>query len=346
MNVETEDRVVTDTGPPPPQVARTRSGVMGAVERFALAGVFVVLVGFFSVRLPDTFATAVNWQTIATSQSVLAVVALALIVPLATGRFDVSVGANLGFTAVLLAALMSDLGWPLLPAALVALAAGSMIGVVNGVMVAHLGVNSIIATLGTTTVLGGAVEAYTNGIPISAGLSTALTGLGTQRIAGIPVLFVATVVLAGVVWFVLTQTRWGRELTAIGSSLPAARLTGMDVRGRIAQSFVLSGVLAAVAGVLQLAAVGSADPTVGGVNFIVPALAAAFLGATAWQPGRYNVPGTFLGLFVVATAVSGLALLGVRPWVSQVFNGAVVIVAVVVTAQLRRRRLGDAEPGT
>ena len=103
--------------------------------------------------------------------------------------------------------------------------------------------------------------------------------------------------------------------------------------------------LAGVAGILQIAAQGAADPQVGGITFILPAIAAAFLGATTWRPGRFNVPGTLIALLFLGTTVSGLALVGTEPWVTDVFNGAAIIVAIGLSAQFRRRRTGELEIG-
>ena len=325
--------------------ARPAFELTGLLERFGLLGLFALLVVFFSVMRPGTFATKSNWQVIAISQSVLIVAAAALIIPLVCGRFDVSVGANLGMCSIICSGLMARDGLPLAVAVIATIALGVVVGVVNGYVVAFLGVNSIIATLGMATILGGLVSAYTNGVPISEGLPASLTEFSARTVAAVPLLFVVALVIAGVVWFGLTQTPYGRELTAVGSNLRAAQLVGITVRRHVLLSFIAAGALAGVAGVLQLAASGSGDPSVGGINFIVPALAAVFLGATTWQPGRYNVPGTILGLLFVSTAVSGLALLGVRPWVSDVFNGGAVVLAIVVSAQFRRRRSGVAEVG-
>ncbi|MFJ2261589.1 ABC transporter permease [Streptomyces sp. NPDC087844] len=317
-----------------------------ALERFGLLALFVVLIVVFTVLRPDTFATGANFRSIAISQSVLAVAALALMLPLVGGRFDVSVGANLGLCSIVCAALMSRAGLPLPVAVLGTLLVGGLIGALNGAVVAYLGVNSIIATLGVGTVIGGAVTAYTQGVPISSGLSPALATISTRLVAQLPVLFVIMLVLAVVTWFLLTQTPFGRHLTAVGSNAAASRLTGLRVNRLVLLSFVGSGVLAGIAGVLQVGAQGNGDPTIGGLPFILPALAAVFLGATTWHPGTYNVPGTILGLFFLGTAISGLSLLGVQPWVTDVFNGGAVVLAIVFSAQLKRRRTGFLDIGS
>jgi ribose transport system permease protein len=319
--------------------------VLQEAERFGVLLLLVAVVVVFSAVEGDTFATAANFRNVATSNSVLAVVALAVVIPLTGGRFDVSVGSIVSVSAIACAALTGKHGVPLLPAALASAAIGTVLGLANGLIVAYLGVNSIIATLGTGTIMGGLVQAYTDGVPLSDGIPTPLTDLASQTVVGVPRIFVVMLVISVAVWFLLTQTPFGRRLLAIGSNQSSARLTGLNVPATITLSFVASGTIAGVAGVLQLAAQGSGDPSVGGLSFILPGLAAVFLGATTWEPGRFNVPGTLLALFFVGTTVAGLTLSGVEPWVTDVFNGAAVVVAIVISAQLRRRRTGAAEVG-
>lgn len=315
-------------------------------ERFGLPVLLVIMIVVFSIQMPDTFATTANWRAIAVSQSVLAVAAMALMLPLVTGRFDISVGANIGMSSIVTAAAMSDYDLPLIVAIVLALLVGLTIGLVNGGLVAYLGVNSIIATLGVGIILNGLVQAYTLGIPVSSRLSPALTGLSADLLLGIPVLFLIMLVIAAGTSVLLNHTTFGRYMVATGANEVAALLNGMPTRRILLGSFAVGGLLAGGAGVLQVAAQGNGNPQVGGIPFILPALAAVFLGATTLKPGTYNVGGTILGLFFLGVAVSGLAILGAQPWVTDVFNGAAVVVAVTLSAQFRRRRTGASELGT
>jgi ribose transport system permease protein len=327
----------------PPAAARAARSVdpFDLLERFGLLLLFVVVVVVFSLWKPETFATGANFRAIATSQSVVAVTALALMFPLIGGRFDLSVGGILGLTAIASADAMSSYGYALVPAIAVGVAFGAVVGLANGLVVARLGVNSIIGTLGTSTILGGLVIAHTEGDPISEGLSTTLTDLGSKTVAGVPEISLVMLVISVVAWFILTQTPYGRRLAAVGVNLRAADLTGVQTRRVVALSFVASGVLSGLAGVMQVAAQGNGDPSVGGLTFILPAVAAVFLGATTWRPGRFNVPGTILALFFVGTTISGLQLAGADPWVTDVFNGAAIVIAIALSAQFRRRRTGE-----
>jgi ribose transport system permease protein len=330
-----------------PRRRRSQSGLntLDQLERFGLFLLFIAVVIVFGVWRPDTFATAANFRTIATTQSVTAIAALALIFPLVGGRFDLSVGANLGLCSVATAAAMSKANLPLVPAIAVGLAFGSAIGLINGVVVGYLGVSSLIGSLGMSTVIAGVVTGYTDGIPIGTNLSPTLTDLGANTVAGLPVLFLIMIVISIVTWYVLNHTPYGRRLAAVGSNLRASRLMGIPARKIVVLSFVASGLLAGMAGVLQVAAQGSGNPQVSGLTFILPAIAATFLGATTWQPGRFNVPGTIVALFFLGTTISGLALIGAAPWITDVFNGTAIVVAVALSAQFRRRRMGELEIG-
>lgn len=326
--------------------AAPKSVLADVIERFGLLGLFVGVIVIFSALMPEIFPTSANFRSIAISGSVLAVVAMALILPLVTGRFDISVGANVGLCSIAVAGAMSQFGANPIVAMLISVTLGSLIGLINGLLVSFLGINSIITTLGTSTVVAGIVQAYTGGIPISAGLSPALTGLSNQLFLGLPVLFVIMLVIGAAVLVLLEHSTLGRYFAAVGSNEKAASLTGLPTRRIVLASFVGAGFLAGVAGILQIASQGNGNPQVGGIGFMLPALAAVFLGATAIRPGTYNLIGAIIGLFFVGTTISGLSLIGVQPWITDVFNGVAVIVAVGLSALFRRRRTGVAVMGS
>ncbi len=314
-------------------------------ERFGLPFLFVLMIVIFTILRPHTFATPENARSIAVTQSVIAVLALAMLPPLISGRFDVSVGANMTISAIACAALIAYHGWSLVPAIAVAILMGTFIGTFNGAMVAYFGVNSIIGTLGVATVIGGLVTAYTQGVPVSENLPATLTNLSTETVVGIPDLFIIMIAISIVVWFVMTQTPFGRHLEAVGANLDAARLSGLPVARIVFLSFVMAGVVSGIAGVLLVATEAAASPDTADITTIVPALAAAFLGWTTWRPGRYNVPGTVIALFFLGTLTSGLTLVGAQSWVTDAVNGTVVIVAVAIGVQVKRRRTGTVEVG-
>jgi ribose transport system permease protein len=199
-------------------------------------------------------------------------------------------------------------------------------------------VNSLIVTLGVSAVLSGVVLWYTSSQSIISGISQDLVDLGSGTWLGIPRTVYVLAVVAVLVHYLLEQTPYGRYLHSIGSNEPAARLVGIPVERFVLLAFVLSGTLAAFAGVLLVARNGSASPQVGTVGDSLQALSAVFLGATAIRPGRFNVLGTLLAIFFLAFTITGLSLAGVESWISDVCNGAALFVAVIVSTLIGRRR--------
>jgi ribose transport system permease protein len=268
--------------------------------------------------------------------------AFAAMLPLICGHLDISVGANAVFCSILTAAAMSRYSIPMMGAVALGIGAGALVGAINGALVARAQLNAIVATLGSATVLGGIVLGYTDGIAITTGISSRLTDVGIDRIAGIPVLVIVTAVIALAIWYWLEQTPFGRRLAAIGSNSSAASLVGIRVERLILVSFIGAGALAGIAGVLLVARQGTGNPSTGPFDVYVPAITAVFLGATAFRPGAYNVAGTVLGLYFLAAIVSGLTLMGVEPYVSALFQGTSLIAAASLTAILRGRSFGSA----
>jgi ribose transport system permease protein len=329
---------------------------LAMIEAYALPALFIATLVFFTVwpKTSKTFPTAANITNVLGSTSVVGILAVAIIIPLVCSQFDFSVGAIAGFSQVICAGLMSKMGLPLPVAVLAAIAIGAFVGLSNGNTVARVGVNSLIVTLGVSQVLLGLVQWYTGGQSIITDISPDLIKIGGNVVTiggdaaegvagfGIPGTVVFLAVVALFVWYLLEHTPYGRYLHSIGSNREAARLVGLRVERNVLLSFVLSGTLAGLAGVLLVARNGSANPQVGTVVDTLQALSAAYLGATAFKPGRFNVPGTLVAIFFLAFTVTGLSLAGVENWISSVFNGAALFVAVLISTIVGRKRAGVA----
>lgn len=319
-------------------VRRPRAAV-AAVQRYGLLLMLVIMTAVFA-GLPESgeaFRSSANVQALLANQAVGLAVALALLFPMAAGYLDFSVGAVSATSCVVAAAGMSRFGLPMPAAIALALASGVLIGAVLGLLVARFAMNPFIATLGMATLLGGAIFAYTDGMQITEGISGGLTDLGSLTWFGVPRIVVAAAGMAVVVWFVIGQTPLGRHLFAVGSNADAARLVGVNVMRVQFSSFVLSGLVAAAAGVLLLARQGAATSD-NGMSLLFPALTAVFLSTIVIDLGRPSVLGTVIGVLFVAVSVSGLTLVGAPSWVSQVFNGAALLVAVGMASIGRARR--------
>ncbi|ADP80922.1 ABC transporter permease [Pseudofrankia inefficax] len=316
--------------------------VLGSAERLGLPILFVALILIFAIHPDsrDAFLSKANIDNILAGQSVTGIVALGMVIPLTAGYFDVSIPAIAGVANMACTAAIVRHGQPVWVGMLVALLIGVLLGVVNGVLVARLKLNALIVTLGGFTVLQGLLNQYSDGATIT-GVPDSLGNWGSLKWLGIPrplwLLFVVGLIL----WYCLMHTPFGRQYEAVGSSEGAARLVGIRVERLVFLSFVLSGLTAAVAGILLTSRSGGADPTAG-PSYLFPGLAAVFLGATTIRPGTYNVWGTILGIFFVAVGINGFTLIGAKPWVNPVFDGAALIAAVLVSTVIGRRRTSHA----
>jgi ribose transport system permease protein len=310
---------------------------VGALAPYALPILLVVAIVGFSLLKPHTFPTVANLQVVLQSVAVNLVVVCAIMVPLGSNRFDLSVGSNLGLTGVVVGVLMANHHMQLIPAILIGFGVGAAIGVINGFFVAFLAVDSLIVTLGVATALTGITTWLSKGVLITNGLSANLTQIGADKVLGIPLSFLIAAGITLVVWYVTTQTVFGRYLGAIGSNEQSAGLVGVNVRRIVFVAFIMAGLLGAFAGILEIGNQGVADPSIGGIDILLPALAGTFLSVAAFTPGRYNVPGAVVGLLFVSVTITGLADLGAAPWVQPVFNGCAVVVAVTLSTTLHRR---------
>jgi ribose transport system permease protein len=306
------------------------------VQRLALPLAWGLVIALFGALEPDTFLTTTNFQTIFGSQAVLVVLTLALLIPLTAGDYDLSIASVLSLAAMMVALLNVDHGWPVGWAALAAVAAGAVTGAIHGAVVVVLDLDPFIITLGSATFVSGVVLWISDSRTIG-GISDNLVDpvIGSELL-GIPLVFYYGLALCIVLWYVFEYTPAGRRLLFVGRGRSVARLSGVRV-GRIRwAAFVASGTLSALAGVLYAGTTGGADPS-SGASFLLPAFAAAFLGATSIVPGRFNPWGSLIAVYFLVTGITGLQLLGVETFVQQLFYGGALIVAVVLSRLIRGR---------
>jgi ribose transport system permease protein len=339
MTTTTHPTLESEAGTTAPP--RRRPELLAFLEGYALAAMLALLCLFFSMygSTAETFPSLANIRNILGNESVIAVAALASIVPLTCGQFDLSVGAVLGLSSIVAGTAVATHDLPVAVAVILGVLAGAVVGTFNGWLVAYRGVNALIATLGTSTLVAGLVSLYTENQVLSVGIPESLTSFGSGRLLGVPQTLYAVALIAVIVYYLLRHTPYGRYLASVGASPTSARLVGLNVPRMVLSSFVLSGALSGIAGVLLLARAGTANPQVG-PGFTLAALSAAFLGATAIRPGTFNVFGTLLGVLFVAVSVNGLVLSGAADWVEPTFNGAALLVAVTLSTAIARRRAG------
>jgi ribose transport system ATP-binding protein len=313
--------------------------VTGALERLGLPALLLALILLFSLAPASQhyFLTGPNITQLLANQAVTAVIALGMIPPLVAGYFDLSVPAVAGISSVAFAQMAGPAGLPVPVAMLIALAISVMAGFITGFLVAVVRLNGLIVTLAAYTLIQGLLEWFTGGETISNGIPASLGRWSQSSVIGIPWPFLTTALLALIMWYVLMHVPAGRELESIGSNEVAARLVGIRVTRNVYGAFLASAFIAGLAGLLLTAQAGSADPT-SAPAYLFPALAAVFLGATCLRPGKYNVWGTVLGVYFLAVAVNGFTFLGASAWITPVFNGAALVVAVLLSTLMGRHR--------
>lgn len=314
-----------------------RDDVTYQLERFGLVFVWLAFIALFGSVRPDTFLTWSNFSTIFGSEAVLVIVTLGLIIPLTAGDFDLSIAQVLTLVSMATAILNARLGVPLVVVIPMVLALGALIGLINGMITLYFRVHSLIVSLGVGTFLHGITLWIGNSQTISGVSASLMKWVIIQRIAGIPIAFYYAMLLAAAIWYMLTFTAFGQQLLFTGRGREVGRLTGVAV-GRVRlTAFVLSGVMGAIAGILYTGTTGSANPS-SGTFLLLPAFAAAFLGATCIKPGRFNPWGAVIAVYFLVTGINGLSVLGFRTFVQDLFYGGALVLAVMVSQLVSGRK--------
>lgn len=306
------------------------------LKNYGIVIFLLLMVVVFSLLMPGTFATTGNFRQIFADQAIPGILALAVILPLAAGEFDLSVGANLGVCTIT-GIVLAGAGIPVFAVILITLALGVAIGAVNAFMTVVVGVNSFIATLAMSTILVG-LNLYLTGSALITHNNAEFSMLTNTRLpGGFQTVILYFIAIAVILWFVLERTPFGRYLRATGLGREAAELSGVRTRRYTASALIGAGLLAGIAGALQASRSSSATPDLG-PEYLLPAYAAAFLGATAIRAGYFNVWGTVVGVYLLAVGGNGLIILGAATWVTHVFNGIALLVAVSAATLVQRRR--------
>lgn len=302
-------------------------------QRFGLLGAWILIIVVFSAILPESFGTVRNFQTILSSQAVILTLAIAFMIPLIAGELDLSLAGVLGLSNLLVGYLNVVHGWPIVASVAAAVLAGSLIGLINGLLVVGLRLDSIVVTLGMGTLLGG-VALGVQSIPVI-GVSEKLVDVVRFQLFGLQMSFYFAFGLTLLVAYILTFTPIGRHLYFVGAGSNVARLAGIRVDRLKVGAFVAAGFVAALGGVLLVGLLGAADPNSGPI-LLLPGLASVFLGVTAFTPGRYNAAGTFVAVYFLVSGITGLELLGYSGWISSVFYGASLVIAVALSRLVGR----------
>ena len=291
---------------------------------------FMVVV--FAVWVPDTFLTVGTWRSLLSDQAVTALVAVGLVLPIAAGVIDLAIGAEVGLGAILVARLLVG-QVPIPVAVLLSLLAGAAVGCFSWLMITWARIPSFIATLAVSSLLAAAI-AWISGSAQIVDLPPGFAELGTGQLFGLTYPVYIMVAVALLLWYLLERTPVGRRVYATGGSPRAAALAGVRTSRVILFALVTCGVVAGLGGLLLTSQLSTGDPTVG-PGYLLPVIAAVFLGSTQFRGGRFNIWGTVVAAYVLAVGVKGLQLAGLPIWIPDLFNGAALLVAVGLAAWRR-----------
>lgn len=305
-----------------------------AVRELGVGVALLVIIVTFAALNP-AFLTPATFGDIFTQAAELGVVAVGVTFLMIAGEFDLSVGSTFAFAGVLLALLLTDAAVPPLPALLVALTAAAAIGLLNGTITLATRIPSFIATLGTMMLWRGLALAITGGWPISIVTGSAVLPLlgGGAVYRSVRISAVWWLLVTGIVWVVLSKTRYGNWVFATGGKPEAARALGVPLRRVKLINFTLAGALAGVAGFMQFGRMGSMSP-VWGDGLALEAIAAAVIGGTSLSGGVGTIVGTMLGAMTMAAIRVGLVMVGAPAYWYTAFVGAVIVIAVVINVRL------------
>ncbi|MDN5567893.1 MAG: ABC transporter permease, partial [Paracoccus sp. (in: a-proteobacteria)] len=318
-----------------PATARQPS-VLSILIRNPLAGVFVALVAIFviSALISPYFLTAYNMSVIARGLAFVGLVTIAQASLMILGELDLSLGTIGGLCGVVSGMLMVQAGLPWGVALVLALVLGMALGLLNGFLVTALGLHSLVLTIGTAGIYGGAILVLTKGVAIT-GIPEGIQFLGRGAVLGVPVPFIVMLVVLAVALFLTTRTPMGRYMYAIGNNAAAARMLGIRVDRIRLLVFTFAGMLSALAGMLMVARLGTAQPSIGQAWVLAP-IAASVIGGVATTGGVGSPLGAIFGAGIIAIIENIIVLFGVSPYWQGVVSGAIVVLAISFDALSRR----------
>ncbi len=308
-----------------------------AVPSYGLVVLTVALAALFSMLLPDTFPTLFNLRAILSDKSIIALLALAAMIPMITGKIDLTVGYGIVLWHILAISLQTRYGLPWPAAVLIVLACSALFGMLNGLLVELAQIDSFIATLGTGTVLYAVAMWHSGGRQVVGELPAGFVSLAGADLLGLPVTAFYVAAIALLMWAVTEFMPLGRALYVIGANPKAAELNGLSVRRHVMGAFVASGLLSGFAGVLLASRLQIGQASVG-LEFLLPALVGAFLGSTTIRPGRVNVWGTLVGVAILAIGISGIQQFGGAFYVEPLFNGLTLLISIGIAGWAQQRR--------
>ena len=327
-------------------VSVEHAGVLKSLQTYGTLVCFLCLLGFFWWMLPETFLTGRNLLNITQQMSMLAVVAFSMTVVMAMGDFDLSVGSMATLSGIVAAVTFRETGSVALGVS-TAIAVGLIGGAFNGFLVSFIGILPFVATLGTLTIFSGLAFLLSEGKTIFGGdIPSSFSGFAKggmplwsngEQVLLLPNLTIVAAITLVLIWIVLQKLVFGRHIYAMGGSAEAARLAGVNVKRTRVAAFAITGMGAAIAGLMYAARVASANPTQGS-GLMLDAIAAVFLGMTISRHSEPRVINTLVGVSIIGVLSNGLTQLSVDSYVRDILVGTIIIAAVAVGSFEKLRR--------
>lgn len=301
---------------------------LGILARYGTIIGLLAMIVTFSILSPGAFPTVGNFTNVLNQASLAMIIAGGLTLAVVVGELDLSIGFAASLHGILITGLVVHDKLPIPLAVVIVIALGAVIGLVNGFIVTKIKVNSVIATLGVGTILTGLAFAYSAGVPIVAGVPEAFLQLSLGRwLFGIPNNIIAMILVLGGLWILVERTPLGQEIQAVGGNAVAARLAGVNVDRIKILGFVISGMCAALTGILLASRLGSGTASAAD-SYLLTAFAAVFLGSATLRDGEFHVLGTLVGALIIAFGFNGLNIFGAPTFSQYVLQGAILIIAV------------------
>lgn len=281
-----------------------------------------------------TFMTLSNISNVFTQVSTNAIIAVGMTFVILTGGIDLSVGSTVAISGALAASIIKSTNNIFL-AVLAAAIVGIAIGIINGLLISKGKLQAFIVTLATMTIFRGATLVFTSGTPISK-LPEKFVEIGNGKLFFIPIPVIITVIVLVISIYILTQTRFGRYLYALGGNEDSARLSGINTTKIKTLVYVISGFASSIAGIIIASRIGSASPNAG-TSFELDAIAAVVIGGTSLAGGEGKITGTIIGALIIGVLNNGLNLMNVSPFYQSIVKGLVILIAVLLDKKGRKK---------
>ena len=297
----------------------------------------LVLVAVFSILRPKAFPTISNLLNVLNNASLLGIIACGLTTVVIVGEFDMSIAYTASFAGVFVCGLMVKQELPVAVAIIVTILVGVCFGLFNGLIVTKLNVSSVIATIGSGSLIYGLNYAYTNGSPVLTGIPKSFPQITLLRVAGrIPINIIYMLVVTMALWVILNRTELGQRIKAVVGNATASRLAGINTDAIKIISYCISGAYASITGILLASVMGSGTSSAGDA-YLMNSFACVYVGSATLKDGEFHIVGTLIGVLIIQLGFNGLSILGIPTYAQYLFQGSIILASVALSTIARRQ---------